>query len=340
MAEYQVRIDRLKQLESLIPVHLKKEDCPDSGRLLTSMAGEYELKASRRAIQRDLEALVKERRIEAVNPGGKPLRYRRLVDAEAVDPRMWDYARRLMGSLIRDALPERRFERIWTKLREDCDEYGLGEDKLCILSDSQRLLPADIREEALAAALEALSRSRSLQAAYRDRDGKLSYPTLHPQALLQRGPRIYLFALKNEESEPVRMYALHRFIRAQLGDGAARIAESFNLKEAIRKGQGDFAGDRQIELDLRVRGYVAELLRDCPLSEDQRIEEEPDGSAFGARVRATVPDTGQLLRWVLGCGDNVEVLGPTKLRDVLTSQTTKAAALYGGPASSLSPASE
>lgn len=340
MAAYKERIDRLEMLERLIPLNLKKDDCPDSGRLLTSMAREYELQASRRAIQRDLEALVKEGRIEVVNPGGKPLRYRRLIDAEAVDPRMWDYARRLMGSLIRDALPERRLERIWAKLREDGDEYGLGEDKLCILSDTQRLLPADIREEVLAAALEALSRSRSLQASYRDRDGKQSFPVLHPQALLQRGPRLYLFALKNEESEPVRMYALHRFIRAQLGDGAARLAESFNLQEAIRKGQGDFAGDRQVELDLRVRGYVAELLRDCPLAKDQRIEDEPEGSAFGARVRATVPDTGQLLRWVLGCGANVEVLAPAKLRDVLTSQTAKTAALYGGTASCLSPASE
>ena len=127
MADYKVRIDRLKQLECLIPLHLKKDDCPDSGRLLTSMAGQYQLQAGRRAIQRDLEALVKEGHIEVVNPGGKPLRYRRLVDAEAVDPHMWDYARRLMGALIRDALPERRLERIWAKLREDGHEYGLGE---------------------------------------------------------------------------------------------------------------------------------------------------------------------------------------------------------------------
>ena len=266
MAAYKERIDRLAMLVTLIPVHLAKEDCPDPGRLLTSMAEQYDLRASRRAIQRDLEALVKEGRIAVVNPGGKPLRYRRLVDADAVDLRMWDYARQLMGALIRDALPERRLERIWAKLREEGDEFGLGEDKLCILSDTQRLLPADIREDVLAATLEALSLSQTLQAAYRDREGKLTRPTLHPQALLQRGPRLYLFALKNDEAEPVRMYALHRFISAKLGDGAARISGSFNLQSAVRKGQVDFAGDHQVALELRVRGYVAELLRDTHLA--------------------------------------------------------------------------
>ena len=328
MAAYKERIDRLAMLVTLIPVHLAKEDCPDPGRLLTSMAEQYDLRASRRAIQRDLEALVKEGRIAVVNPGGKPLRYRRLVNADAVDLRMWDYARQLMGALIRDALPERRLERIWAKLREEGDEFGLGEDKLCILSDTQRLLPADIREDVLAATLEALSLSQTLQAAYRDREGKLTRPTLHPQALLQRGPRLYLFALKNDEAEPVRMYALHRFISAKLGDGAARISGSFNLQSAVRKGQVDFAGDHQVALELRVRGYVAELLRDCPLSENQLIEEEPEGSPFVARVRATVPDTGQLLRWVLGCGANVEVLAPARLREVVAAQAATVGALY------------
>lgn len=126
MAAYKERIDRLAMLVTLIPVHLAKEDCPDPGRLLTSMAEQYDLRASRRAIQRDLEALVKEGRIAVVNPGGKPLRYRRLVNADAVNLRMWDYARQLMGALIRDALPERRLERIWAKLREEGDEFGLG----------------------------------------------------------------------------------------------------------------------------------------------------------------------------------------------------------------------
>ena len=78
-----------------------------------------------------------------------------------------------------------------------------------------------------------------------------------------------------------------------------------------------------------MRGYVADLLRDCRLSENQVIEEEPEDSPFSARVRATVPETGQLLRWLLGCGANVEVLAPAKWREVVVSQLEKMGAIYG-----------
>lgn len=326
------RIDRLNLLRQLIPRHTSDQGGADARQLLGRLAEHYEASASdttrMRAIQRDLNALVEDGSIELINPGGKPQRYRRAADLDDGDPRLWAYAQSLMRALIRDAVPEKRLERILASLREE-EDFGLGEDKLCILSDTQRLLPADFKEEALLAALEALAQSRTLQATYRDGAGKLSRPELHPQALLQRGPRLYLFALKNDEAAPLRMYALHRFTSAKVGEGPGRKAEGFSLQEAIRKGQADFAGDGQVELELRVRGYVADLLRDCRLSENQVIEEEPDGSPFTARVRATIPETGQLLRWLLGCGANVEVLAPQKWREVVVSQLEKMRGVYG-----------
>lgn len=64
---------------------------------------------------------------------------------------------------------------------------------------------------------------------------------LHPQALIQRGPIPYLFALKNDESEPVRLYALRRMIRAEaLMQVCARAADGFDLDRAIAGGQADF----------------------------------------------------------------------------------------------------
>ncbi|WP_374241178.1 helix-turn-helix transcriptional regulator [Zoogloea sp.] len=327
------RIDRLNLLRRLIPRSSSGQGCPDARQLLARLAEHYEASKSDaarvRAIQRDLDALVKDGCIEAVNPGGKPQRYRRKADLGSNDPRLWAYAQSLMRSLIRDAVPEKRLERILASLREEGEDFGLGDDKLCILSDTQRLLPADFKEEVLLAALEALAQSRTLQATYRDGAGKQSRPELHPQALLQRGPRLYLFALKNDEAAPLRMYALHRFTSAKVGEGPGRRAEGFCLQEAIRKGQADFAGDGAVQLELRVRGYVADLLRDCRLSADQVIEEEPDDSPFSARVRATVPETGQLLRWLLGCGANVEVLAPAKWREVVISQLDKMRSVYG-----------
>ena len=77
-----------------------------------------------------------------------------------------------------------------------------------------------------------------------------------------------------------------------------------------------------------MRGYLADLLSVCPLSEGQRIEDEPEDSAFILRISARVPSTGQLLRWLLGAGPNLEVLAPDDLRHVMAVQTAKMAAVY------------
>lgn len=332
MAAHAARIARLDALERLIPRHGSASKCPTSTGLFERVAKRYEEHRSddarRRALQRDLEELVKDERIEVVNPGGKPLRYRRL--REGSDTRIGEYMRQATRELINSALPARRFDTLWTQLLDADTDPGLhlSQDKLRVVSDSLRLQPAAIKEKVLADVLEALARSLTLKIGYRDGPGRPSSPTLHPQGLLQRGPRLYLFALKDDETEPLRMYVLHRITRSELGSEPAREFPDFDLEELINRGFADFSRGELIDLELRARGYIVDLLRDCPLTERQRIEDEPEGEEFEARVFARLPSSGQLLRWLLGCGDNVEVVGPVDLRRVVAVQAAKVAALY------------
>lgn len=330
MAISKERADRLDALARLVPPQNRNHGCPDPATLLGRAAGFYTGHASDdarlRAIQRDLTDLVYDDRIEVVNPGGKPLRYRRT--GAGTDPYVLEYARKNMRALIASSMPLRRSDVLWQELLGN--EYGLGLDdqRLRIISDNQRLLPAAVRESVLADVLEALALTRTLVVGYRDAHGQSSRPTLHPQGLLQRGPRMYLFALKNDEDEPLRMYALHRMTRSRLGEETARQAPGFDLQAMIDRGTADFAGGEQIDLHLRLRGYVTDLLRDCPLAANQRIIDEPDDSDFEARLEVRLPGSGQLLRWLLGCGDNIEVLAPPDLREAVKAQSRKMARLY------------
>ncbi len=77
-----------------------------------------------------------------------------------------------------------------------------------------------------------------------------------------------------------------------------------------------------------MRGYAVEVLRACPITPAQRFEDEPEDSPFLARVRVQVPETGALLRWLLGLGDNVEVVAPEGLRRVMGEQAHKMARHY------------
>ncbi|MTW22833.1 helix-turn-helix transcriptional regulator [Allochromatium palmeri] len=326
------RIERLKKLVACLPVEGRAERCPDVGRLLDRIGDIYEgasESATRRALQRDLKELVRDGRIAIVKPNSKPLRYRRLMDDPDDDPSVWDWLWKQVLAQAGATLSRRQLDRIWRHLLTTSDGPRLDESRLRILPDTLRLQPVELYAGVLRAVIQALIQQRVLRVRYLKPTGDRRESDLHPQALVQRGPIPYLFALKDDEVEPVRLYALHRMTHAELlPEVEARAAEGFDLDTAIADGRADFGAGQRIELELRVRGYLARILPDCPLEPNQRWEDEPDDSDFEIRVWASVPSTGQLLRWLLGAGDNLEVMAPPDLRRVVAAQTRKAAALY------------
>ena len=329
----QSRIDRLRRLEALLPrATAATADCPDGTRLLTVLGAVYgpaSASARRRALQRDLDELVKTERVQVVNPGGKPLRYRRLGEDVHEDKLVWEYTLRQVRDLIAEAVPARRLERLWERLLHELDGPLLDEQRVRIVPDSLRLRPVALYPQVLEAVIRALAQSRALGVLYEDAAGQRGEAVIHPQALIQRGPLPYLFALKNDEDEPLRLYALHRMIRAQALEGQpARAAAGFDLDRAIAQGRADFGQGEMIDLEIRVRGYLATLLSACPLTDEQELADEPEDAGFTLRVKARLPSTGQLLRWLLGAGDNVEVVAPETLRRVVAAQAAKTAALY------------
>jgi len=331
-ATHQARIERLKRIERALPLGAAPVNCLDGTQLLEILGdayGEGSPEARRRALQRDLEALVKDGCIEAANHGGKPLRYRRVGTDLDDDPAVWDYTLLQIRDLVAEALPKGRLDRLWQRLLADADGPRLDETHLRMVPDTLRLQPVELYPQVLSAVIEALARRCVLRVSYRDAEGVGGEACLHPQALVQRGPIPYLFAMKNDEEEPVRLYALHRMTRAEaLAQTPARVAEGFDLDQAINQGLADFGQGEIIDLELRVRGYIATLLTACPMGPAQRLEDEPADSDYDLRLWARVPSTGQLLRWVLGAGDNVEVVAPPDLRRVLAVQAAKMAAIY------------
>ncbi len=328
------RVERLNRLEQALLPNTSPDRCPDGARLLAVLGdvyGESNEPARRRALQRDLDELVKTGRIAAVNPGGKPLRYRRLLEDPDEDPAIWGWTLEQLRVLAATAVPRRQLDRLWRQLLTNAHEPKLDESRLRVIPDTFRLQPAELEKGVLTAVIHSLIQRRALQVIYVKPTGERNQVCLHPQALVQRGPIPYLFALKNDEDEPLRLYALHRMVRAaSLMETPARGAPDFDLDQAITDGRVDFGQGELIDLELRVRGYLTEVVRCCPLATNQRQEDETPESEFALRVWARVPSTGQLLRWLLGAGNNLEVIEPPDLRWVVAAQARKTAALYRG----------
>lgn len=330
MPVHQTCLDRQARLLELIPFQ-SAGDYPSSTRLLARMTDVYTgtYSAQRRRLERDLKDLLDSGQIRVTNPAVTPRCFQRIAQESAADPHLLDYIRALSDALVKERLPSRCHEAMWLRLRDAHHRPLLPEGRFRAISDNQRLLPAAIKPSVLAAVLAALVQRQALRVGYRKPDAGLQRLLLHPQGLLQRGPMLYLYALKDDENL-VKMFALHRMTSASLEPMALREQPDFDLDQRIHDGDADYGQGERIQLRLRVGGYMLGVLRDCPLSEDQLIveDETEESDGLAAVLTATVPSTGQLYRWLLGCGPHVEVLEPEGLRQVLRRSIAAMATRY------------
>jgi len=165
-----------------------------------------------------------------------------------------------------------------------------------------------VPRDAQQAVYEALLADRQLKAAYQRRYDKTAAEyVLNPLAIVQRGPVIYLVATRADSMEKIRLFALHRFVSAEVLKTAAVSPEDFHVDDYLESGAMGFGQGEPVRLRALFEAKAGEHLYECRLSEDQVITEQEDGRLL---VEATVRNTAQLVWWLRGFGSAVEVVEP------------------------------
>lgn len=197
-------------------------------------------------------------------------------------------------------------------------------DKVRSVSPGLNLQKIAIDAAILETIQECLLADEQIEADYRGGEGKVSQGLrLHPQALVVRGPATYLLASSFDYPD-VRRFALHRFTSAARTYEASRRIEGFDVDEYLQAGGMEFGDGRPVRLEARVSSGLATVLRETPLAENQTLVEE--GERF--RLTASHADSWQLFWWLLGQGDQIEVLAPLELRARVMSCLSAALAQY------------
>ncbi|WP_157981356.1 helix-turn-helix transcriptional regulator [Aliidiomarina sanyensis] len=241
---------------------------------------------------------------------------------------------RLIEETVRPLLPHSVLESVESR-------FLLAKEKLSSLGDDQPLLswskkvahvpavlqqiPPYIDPVILETVQTGLLKERCVEVMYQS-VGKAQPHTmcLHPLALVQRGTVTYLIARVNDYKDE-RIFALHRVMSAELTEQAIHNEIGFDLKAYLAGGAFQFSTGERIELTIRVYNQdVIQLLRESPLSEDQRIIDH----ASELRVQATVSDSWQLRWWLMSWGEHIEVQEPLALRKELGQRLVKAAEFY------------
>ena len=197
--------------------------------------------------------------------------------------------------------------------------------KVAIVPPNQPLIPPNYPEEIIEAVHSALLSEQQLEISYTSREqGETKTYPVHPLGIVQRGAVTYLVATLYDYTD-IRLLAVHRIHSAQVLDQPAKTPKKFDLEKYIRLGAFGFEESGEIKLVVRFTTPSVEHLRETPLSLDQQIEpDQPDW----VRLRATVPDTAQLRWWLMGFGDQVEILEPVSLRDEFVNMTQSLHRIY------------
>jgi predicted DNA-binding transcriptional regulator YafY len=322
----QDRIERLKLIERILPCDKDGNRAMTLAELGNRLADELGRALHLRTLQRDIVDLREEGRVRLLDTGIDGSRYQRVSEADEFDPVAWEYMLATLKNELSGVISARQLERVLSKLQLPDGGCGLDESKLRIIPDSLRLQPAEIKPDVLAGILRGLSDNLALRVMYEDRLGKRSEPVLHPLGLLQRGPSVYLYAMKNDEITD-RMYAVHRMIHVECLPIVARQLDGFDLDQRIASGRADFAEGQTIQLKAIVRGYVETLLYECPLGPGQTMAPLED-EELGSLLSIELPSSGQLLRWILAGGENITVLEPVELQALVFDQTRRLCAQY------------
>jgi predicted DNA-binding transcriptional regulator YafY len=198
--------------------------------------------------------------------------------------------------------------------------------RIAIEQRGQTLIEKTVPYEVLGPLSRAILEGKRVDCRYRGAEREL-----HPFAIVLRSPKIYLLAADDHVIRKVRPAELipAQFLCARITDPKVEdkpnlVPEDFNAEKYIQEigldGDADDWGGSGRGFKLVLRIFDADednLLADLeafPLSKDQSIEKEKGTNNYLLTARK-VRGTHQLIEWILGRVERVEVVSPATLRN-------------------------
>ncbi|GAC1607836.1 MAG: hypothetical protein NVS3B3_11390 [Aquirhabdus sp.] len=188
-------------------------------------------------------------------------------------------------------------------------------EKIRVVSQGQPQFPPYIDAEVQSVIYQGLLLEQCVEVSYSPPDAtKAKKYVVHPIAIVVRDKRIYLVCTIRDYGD-IRHLLLHRMRSARLLSDAIRKPKKFNIDHHIANGEFSIPFDLEvIQLEAEFYGYAAKNVTESPIAVDQWMEDLDDGWIL---VKGTVSNTYDLRTWILGFGDEVNVLEPKELRDEL-----------------------
>jgi predicted DNA-binding transcriptional regulator YafY len=246
-----------------------------------------------------------------------------LTEGELFSVALFD---RLLGQ-YRNTPLEKTLRQIFQKIvrsmpdRVTVDTGPLG-SYVSIISDHQSKIDADVFERLFSA----LRVKQTITFDYRPLQ-KTTYMrrTVDPyHAICQRG-NWYFIGHCHDKNEP-RMFSFSRIRKVTITNRHFDIPQDFRPGDYFDKAMGVFASARiPYTVELLIDREIATFALERTWHDSQTVEQQEDGSVY---VKFTTTQIPEVLRWVLGQGHSVRVLGPAALTGMVKDEVEKVRGMY------------
>jgi len=184
-------------------------------------------------------------------------------------------------------------------------------NKVRVLNRGPGLKNPAIVPEVQSTVYDALLRNRRLDVKYLPRGAsETKHYELNPLGLVLKDGLFYLVCSMWDYPD-IRLLTLHRMHAATVMDIPCAVPDGFDLDSYIASGELNFSVGDEINLKAWISEDMAVHLQERPLHSNQLISRPDDGRIL---LNVTVQDTNELRWWLLGFGDQVEILAPEGLR--------------------------
>ena len=236
---------------------------------------------------------------------------------------------------LKDLLPHNNYERINNLFKQansvlkdapDSNLINWG-NKVRISHNAQRLIAPEIDQTIQDIVYKSILNEKKLKIDYRKTNAKKSESRIiNPLGLVLQGVVHRVICTMSPDFEITRHLPLHRFKGAEELDEYIEMPLGFDIDHFINEegGLGFPRSNKKQKIKLLFKEWSGYHLTETPLSENQIIK-KVDGKLL---LEASVRLTDQLRWWILGFGEDVEVLEPDSLRKEIVRNIENMSELY------------
>lgn len=173
--------------------------------------------------------------------------------------------------------------------------------------------------------IQAINKKELVQISYlKDNSKEENIKILTPLLLNRTGRNLYLLAFESDNEEEVRVYLLEKIKSIEFLKRKTSIKKIPDISELFKYNWGIYTGGDIENVILKFHKEVSNRIKNKFFIESQQIMEYDDGCVLEMKVKISE----ELISWIMGWGNLVEVIEPLSLKEAIIIKANQIIKLY------------